>query len=162
MKLTSSFLFVLLLLFTSGCSTLFSPGTSTQIVQAVENPNNIAKAVQGGVHIAATAFLARNGVKYGAEVQAAADAFTALAASNPSSLTGDDIAAALKGTGISVSTQTEIASYATSGLGEFLTDFQVSFPTLKPNIAIYLQAVANGLNLAAGKVAVPLPVIPYP
>ena len=42
--------------------------------------------------------------------------------------------------------------------------FNVTFPTLKPNYAIYLTAVANGLYGAAGKTAsvVALPVIPWP
>ena len=151
----------LLALALTGCSTLFTPAQNAATLQALENPNNIAKAAQSGVQIAATAFLAKN-PSYAADVTAAADALTALAASNPALVTGTDIAAALAKSGISSSVQGEIVAYSTSALGLFLTDFQTTFPTLKPNYSIYLLAVANGLNGATGKPAVPLPVIPWP
>lgn len=147
----------------TGCATLFTPAQTAAVKSAVTDPNNIAKASQDGVQIAATAFLARNPT-YAGDVTAAADVLLALAASNPSAVTTTDIAAALAKTSISISVQAEVASYAASALGLFENDFQVSFPTLKPNYSIYLDAVANGLNLAQGKTAavVTLPVIPWP
>ena len=144
----------------SACSAFNTTQTSAA-VQAIENPNNIAKAAQDVVQASATAFLAKN-PSYAGDVTAAADAFTALASSNPSLITSADIAAVLSKTSIKASTQAQIVSYASSALGVFLSDFEANFPTLKPNYSIYLIAVANGLNVAQGRAAVPLPVIPWP
>jgi hypothetical protein len=147
---------------TSATGTATSTGPS-QVVLALENPNNIGKAVQAGVQFGATAFLANNST-YKGEVLAAADGILAFGASNPSGVTGADIASVLANTGISTKTQSEIASYATSGLSLFETNFNVTFPALKPNYAIYLDAIANGLFAALGDVSleVTLPVIPWP
>lgn len=146
-----------------GCSTLFTPAQNAAVVSTVENPNNIGKVVQGGVQIGATAFLAKNPT-YAADLIAAADALTALATSNPASVSQADIQASLVKSGIAPATQTEIASYANTALALFQSSFNVTFPTLKPNYAIYLDAVANGLYGATGKTSsvVALPVIPWP
>lgn len=146
----------------SACN-LFTPAQQSAAVQAVENPNNIGKAVQAGVQIAATPILARN-PSYASDFVAAADALIALANSNPGSVTQADIQASLARMSIAPATQTEIASYATSALSVFESSFNVTFPKLKPNYAIYLDAVANGLFGALGRTAseVPLPVIPWP
>lgn len=145
-----------------GCQ-LFTPAEKTSALQAVENPNNIGKVVQGGVQIASTAILAKNPT-YSADFVAAADALVALANSNPATVTQADIQASLAKSGIASATQTEIASYATTALSLFESSFNVTFPALKPNYAIYLDAVANGLYGGAGKTAsqVVLPVIPWP
>lgn len=145
-----------------GCQ-LFTPAEKTSALQAVENPNNIGKVVQGGVQLASTAIIAKNPT-YSADFVAAADALIALANSNPATVTQGDIQASLAKSGIAGATQTEIASYATTALSLFESSFNVTFPTLKPNYAIYLDAVANGLYGGAGKTAsqVVLPVIPWP
>ncbi len=137
---------------------------SSPVVLALENPNNIGKAVQFGVQLGATAFLARN-TTYGPELDAAADALVAFAASNPAGVSQADIANVLAKTkGVSQVTQNEISVYAISGLSIFETSFSVSFPQLKPNYAIYVDAIANGLYGATGKPLseVPLPAIPWP
>jgi hypothetical protein len=140
-------------------------GTATPapspLVLAIENPNNIAKAAQGAVQFGATAFLARN-PGYAAEITAAADAMTALAAGNVDTVTPADVTASLAKTKISAATQSEVASYVTSARALFESSFAVNFPTMKPNYAIFFLAVANGLNGATGKLPVPLPVIPWP
>jgi uncharacterized protein YceK len=157
----------------AGCASVPSSTTSapaaastsapSPLVLALENPNNIGKATQAGVQLAATAFLARNPT-YAAELDAAADALLVFAAGSPSTVSQADIASVLAKTSISTTTQTEVASYATSAQSLFESSFNVSFPTLKPNYAIYLDAVANGLFGATGKTSseVTLPVIPWP
>ena len=146
-----------------GMTACQAPTSTNANVVALENPNNIAKVVEGGVQIGATAFLAKN-PSYNAEVVAAADALLAAAASNPAGLTASDITAILAKTSISGSTQAEVASYATSALGLFESSFTLQFPTLKPNYSIYLIATADGLLAASGNgtKVVALPVIPWP
>ena len=140
-----------------------APTSTNATVVQLESPNNIAKAVQGGIQIGATAFLSKN-PSYNAEVLAVADALVAAAASNPAGLSASDITAILAKTSASTTVQSEIASYATSALGLFESSFTINFPTLKPNYQIYLLATANGLFAATGNgtKVVPLPVIPWP
>lgn len=161
-RFAHGFVAAVVVLTLSACN-LFTPAQQASAVQAVENPNNIGKAVQAGVQIAATPILAKN-PSYASDFVAAADALIALANSNPGTVTQADIQASLSKTPIASTTQTEIASYATSALSVFESSFNVTFPTLKPNYAIYLDAVANGLFGALGRTSsqVPLPVIPWP
>ena len=151
---------VITALLLAGCQ---APTSSNPAVVQLQNPNNQAKAVQATIQAAGTAFLAKN-PGYKSEVQAAANVFTALAQANPGILTESDIAAALSSTSLHVATQNEIAVYAGSALAIFTSSFNTQFPTLKVNYVIFLDALANGLNGAAGNGAaiVPLPVIPWP
>ena len=160
MKKTLSVLISAAMLAFSGCN---APTSTSATAVALENPNNVAKAVEGGVQIAATAFLAKNPT-YSTEVLAAADALIAASASNPATLTATDIAAIFTKSTISASTQAEIVSYATSALGLFESNFTLNFPTLKPDYSIYLIAVADGLYSATGNgtKVVALPVIAWP
>lgn len=155
-----AFLLSLILVGGTACT---APTSTNSTVVAIENPNNEAKIVQGGVQIGATASLAKN-PSYKGELVAAADALIAASASNPSGLSGSDISAILAKTSISTVTQNEVASYATSALGLFEADFTLNFPTLKPNYGIFLIAVADGLYTATGNgtKVVALPVIPWP
>lgn len=146
----------------TGCN-LFSTGGSSTTTQALTNPNNIARAVQDASAAGGALFLNRN-PGYSAELVAAADALVAFSSGNPSTLTGQDLAAILAKTGIRSATQAEISAGLTTALSIFQADFQTQFPSLKPNYAIYLDAVANGLYIAAGKAnqAITLPVIAWP
>ncbi|HEY1791546.1 MAG TPA: hypothetical protein VGG34_01395 [Opitutaceae bacterium] len=166
------------LLLTTGCGALYQPSTpaaatstgaassaTSPIVLALENPNSIGKTVQAGVQFGATAFLAnKNNQQYAGELDAAADALVMLAQSNPALITQADIQAALSAAKVSAATASEIASYSSSGLSLFESNFTTSFPALKPDYAIYLYALANGLYGATGKASneIPLPVIPWP
>lgn len=146
-----------------GCTTLFTPAQTTAVKQAVSDPNNIGKATQAGVQLAASLYLGKNNnATTTGDYAAAADVLTALAATNPNAITGADISSALTTAKVATSTATQIASDAEAALSLFETSFSITFPTLKPNYAIYLLAVANGLNGALGKAQVPLPVIPWP
>lgn len=150
----------------AGCATLgkiFSPSQTSSVVQAVENPNNEASAVQAGVTAGATAFLARN-PSYSNELVAVADSLVGLASGNPTTFTAADIEATLAKTSLSTSQQNEISSIVVAALGTFQAAFKVNFPNLNPGYAIFVDAVANGLYQATGNgtKVVPLPVIPWP
>lgn len=121
---------------------LFSGCQSIQIT-----PAQLASATQQGITVAGQLFLARN-PSYTAEVQAAADAFTALAASNPAAITPADINAALAKTSISAKTQADISAGAILALSLFETNFKINLPSLPTNYALFANAVAAGLNAA--------------
>lgn len=110
-------------------------------------PAALASATQQGLTAAGQLFLARN-PSYASEVQAAADVFTALAASNPSAITPSDINAALAKTSISATTQADISAGAILALSIFETNFKLNLPSLPTNYTLFAQAVANGLNAA--------------
>jgi hypothetical protein len=148
-----------------GC--LLSPGCTTPsanpVASALQNPNNEAKAVQDGIAAGATAFLANaNNKQYAPELVAVADALAVVAAGNPQNLTAADISGLVATTKVSPATANEVSAVATALLGAFNSAFAVNFPTLKPNYAIFLVAVSNGLHIATGGTAQPLPVIPWP
>lgn len=121
---------------------LFAGCQSIQIT-----PAQLASATQQGITVAGQLFLARN-PSYTAEVQAAADAFTALAASNPAAITPADINAALAKTSISAKTQADISAGAILALSLFETNFKINLPSLPTNYALFANAVAAGLNAA--------------
>ena len=151
---------VLALAFIAGCT---SPTSTNPTVVALENPNNQAKAVQYGVAVGATAFLAnKSNAQYTPELIAVADALALTAAGNPQNLTAADIAGLVKTAKVSDTTANEITAEATALLGAFNSAFAINFPTLKPNYNIFLLAVSNGLHTATGGTAVALPVIPWP
>ena len=143
----------------AGCQT--STSTASPVVQAIQNPNNIAKGIEGLVTVTANRVLAKN-PSYTSEVVAAADALVAIANSNPNGFSSDDLTAILSKTKLPATDQAEIVSDFATALGMFQSSFQVSFPTLKPSIAIYLFAVADGIYTATGKTTVPIPTIPWP
>jgi hypothetical protein len=139
------------------------PTSTAPAVVAIENPNAIAKTTQAVVQAGVTAILAKNPT-YSAEIVAVGDVLQTVAQSNPGVVNQATIAGALSKSNISAATQSEITAYLTSALTLFESNFQVQFPTLKVDYAIYLDAVSNGIYLAtgnAGKV-VALPVIPWP
>lgn len=141
-----------------------APTSTNSTAVALENPNNIALVVTGAVKIGAQRFLLKN-PSYNAQVVAIADALVVAASGNPQTLTAQDIATTVSDTkfGLNASAQLEIAGDLSTALDLFETTFNIQFPGLKPNVAIYLDAVANGLYSAAGKTtAVVLPVIPWP
>lgn len=145
----------------AGCN---APTSTNKTVTALENPNNIAQVVTGGVKIAAQRFLLKN-PKYENQVAAVADVLAVIANGNPSSLTAQDIQSTVSDPklGLNSSQQLEVAGDLTTALDLFEVTFNIQFPGLKPNYAIYLDAVANGLYGAAGKsTQIPLPVIPWP
>lgn len=145
----------------AGCA---APSSTNKTVTALENPNNIAQVVTGGVKIAGQRFLLKN-PSYTNQVAAVADALAVIANGNPSSLTAQDIQSTVSDPkfALSSSQQLEFAGDLTTALDLFETTFNIQFPGLKPNYAIYLDAVANGLYGAAGKATqIPLPVIPWP
>lgn len=157
-------LFACLMAATMGTTACNAPTSSNATVVKLENPNNIAQVVQGGVKLAGQRFLLKN-PNYKTEVVAAADALVLVAAGNPSTLTAADIQAALANPnlGISASTQLEISGDLTTTLDLFEVTFALQFPGLKPDYAIYLDAVANGLYAAGGQTTVvSLPVITWP
>ena len=121
---------------------LFAGCQSIQIT-----PAQLASATQQGITVAGQLFLARN-PSYTAEVQAAADAFMALAASNPAAITPADINAALAKTSISAKTQADISAGAILALSLFETNFKINLPSLPTNYALFANAVAAGLNAA--------------
>lgn len=145
----------------AGCN---APTSTNKTVTALENPNNIAQVVTGGVKIAGQRFLLKN-PSYTNQVAAVADALALVANGNPASLTSQDIQSTVSDPkfGLNTSQQLEVAGDLSTALDLFETTFQIQFPGLKPNYAIYLDAVANGLYGAAGKsTQIPLPVIPWP
>lgn len=142
---------------------LLAPGcaSTSSVTTAVTNPANIAKAAQDIVAIATTAFLARN-PSYAAEVTAAGDVLVTIANGNPATFTGADIKAALANTSISSTHQAEFSTYVTAALGIFQADFNVQFPGLTVNYALFFDAVANGFYIATGHATVVLPVVTVP
>ena len=149
----------LLLVGMAGGLTACQSGTTLSSVTSQITPTTLAKGAQDVLAAGGAAILAKNPA-YVTEVAAAADVFTAIAASNPASLTSADVSAALKPTSISPANQTAIATYAGAALALYTSDFSISFPKLKPDYALFATAIANGLNVAAGFPAkvVPLPV----
>lgn len=151
MKKLLPFCLILALGLSAGCKTLFTSTTTA----AVFTPLNVAKGTQDTVTAAAMLFLANN-PSYTAEVAAAADAFSVLAKGNLTALTPADLKAALANTSISTKTQTQIAAIASLALTTFEQDFSTNLPSLQPQYALFVQAVANGLNAGLGKATVPL------
>lgn len=146
--------------FVCACST---PTSTNKAVVALQDPNNEAKFVQAGTAAAATAFLANaHNSQYASELIAVADAISLTAAGNPTSVSADDIAGIARAAKVSPEIQNQVIAYGTAALGAFNSAFQLQFPTLKPNYNIFLIAVANGLRIATGGTAQPLPVIPWP
>ncbi len=136
----------------TACS-LFAPATATTAagpLAGLVTPANLAAATTDTNSAVGATVLAKN-PSYTAEVQAAADAFAALAASNLTILTGADVTATLAKTGISATTQQALASGITIALGIYERDFSAKLPTLKPDYSLFVKAIANGLLGALGK-----------
>jgi hypothetical protein len=159
----SLILVALLCLVAFGNVACTAPTSTNPTVVQLENPNNQAKITQGAVQGLAGLFLNRN-PGYKNELKAAGDTLLALAASNPATLTGADVSAYLGNTSLSGVTQNEISNEVTGALAVYEAAFNFSFPTVKVNYAIFLDAVANGLYAASGYAAseIALPVIPWP
>jgi hypothetical protein len=141
-----------------------APTSTNPTVVSIENPNNQAKIVTGAVKIAGQRFLLKNPT-YSSQVAAIADALVVVANGNPATLTAQDVQTTVADPKFSLSSsqQLEIAGDITTALDLFETTFSIQFPGLKPNYAIFLDAVANGLYGATGSTAtVTLPVIVWP
>lgn len=132
----------------SGCQT----GSTT--AAQVFTPDHIAQATQDAIGLGGTAFLANN-PSYLPTVQAAADAFAAIVASNPAAFTTADVQSVLSKTKTDAKQQAQLAAIIGGALGIFERDFATNLPTLKPNYALFVKAVANGLNGALGKPPIP-------
>ncbi len=134
----------------TGCATT---GTT---VSSILTPAKIAQGTTDVLSAVGAAVLANN-PSYTGEVQAAADVFAALAASNPGALTGADVTNALSKSTIPSATQKAISAGAVLALGIYERDFAANQPTLKPDYAMFATAIANGLLGALGKPPLPLP-----
>lgn len=143
MKTILSIALVSLALALSGCAT--APAGTPSVASQVFTPANIAAATKDSLTIATTMFLSKNPT-YAPEIRAAADVFTALAATNPSVITAGDISAALGNTSISKQTQADITAAASVALQIFEANFSKNLPGLKPQYALFAKAIADGLN----------------
>jgi hypothetical protein len=136
----------------TGCQ-FFDPSTasgSATTIASIFTPQKIASATTDVIGLTTTAVLANNPT-YVDEVQSVADAFVALAASNPSVVTTADIQAVLAKTKLSPQRQAFWSAITGGALGVFERNFADNLPTLKPQYNLYVKAVANGLLGALGK-----------
>lgn len=147
----------------SGCVSGTSTGSTAapivgQQITAQLTPAKLAKGVQDVLAAVGAGVLAKNPT-YSGDVAAAADVFTAIATSNPASLTPADVLQALSKSKVSSAAQQEIATYVGAALALYESDFKVDFPALQPNYALFATAIANGLNAASSNASkiVPLP-----
>lgn len=133
----------------SGCQ--LAPGTTASSIAAqIFTPANIAQAATDTITIGGP-FIIANNPSYSAAAQGLADAFYALAASNPSTVTGADVQAAVGKTTFSTADQKLISGLIVGALGIYERDFAAKLPGLKPNYALFAKAVGDGIEGALGK-----------